>query len=297
MKKKFLAITVGLLLVILIAGFFWILSDPSAGKVEYPLAETDRSFSLISEEKNLEDNINFSTSARVALVIDDLGWKTETISILKQVNVPVTLAILPGRPKSRELYRRLVDQFEVILHMPMEPKSFPKNDPGSESLFTSMTEQEIRETLTGVLERYPRVVGMNNHMGSEFVGYRKGMEVVMEILSDHNLFFLDSNTTPHSLAMDVASRFNVPAVKNNVFLDSRSDKDHIRGQFHKLIRKARNDGAAIGIGHIQNLNTAQVLRELIPIYQLRGVDFVNLSELVELPVLQYREPRGVGSYE
>jgi len=300
MKNKYLVFAAVLLplAVFVFAGIFWFLSYNSATGIDYPLAKTNNSFSLLPANSRLfGDNLIPSASApRVALVIDDLGWGSRAIPVLEQISVSLTMALLPNRPKSDQLYRRWIDQFEFILHMPMEPENYPEIDPGTHALFTSMSKEEIRETVTGALNRYPRVVGMNNHMGSKFVAYREGMEVVMEVLAERNLFFLDSGTTRKSVALDVAPRFNVPAVKNTIFLDSFTDKKHIRNQFHELVTRAQKNGAAVGIGHIQHPNTALVLKELIPIYRSRGVEFVSLSKLVELPLLQHRVQRDVNSH-
>ncbi len=266
---------------------------------DYPLDPPENSYSLLPGEEEREETApeeSNTASPQVAIVIDDLGWHTRAVPVLEDISVPLTMAVLPERPESMSLYRRWIDQFEFILHMPMEPEGYPDDDPGERALFTSMSREEIQQTLEEVLERYPRVVGMNNHMGSEFISYRPGMEAVMEKLSRRNLFFLDSNTTRESVAMDVAPEHNVPAVKNNVFLDLQTNKEHIRGQFQQLIKKAKEEGAAIGIGHIQSYNTALVLREKIPEYKEKGIEFVYLSGLVEIPRLQYQSPEGLEGY-
>ncbi len=300
MKKRtvFIAIFAGITVFVAGGIILRFLLTPG-GLADYPLQSFENSYTILADEaenRNRLPDQDSTAAPKVAIVIDDLGWSTEAVPVLEEISAPLTMALLPKRPESMNLYRRWIDRFEFILHMPMEPEGYPDDDPGEQALFTSMSGEEIRKTLDAVLERYPRVVGMNNHMGSEFISYRPGMEVVMEVLARRNLFFLDSNTTAASVAMDVAPRHNVPAVKNNVFLDLRTDKEHIRGQFRRLIDRAVEKGAAIGIGHIQSYNTALVLRELIPEYKQEGIEFVYLSELIELPHLQYQPPRGLDDY-
>lgn len=221
-------------------------------------------------------------SPRVAIVIDDLGWEIETVSLFDQVEVPLTMSILPGRPRSRYLYEHWRGKHEFILHIPMEPLDYPTADPGEFALMTEMSDLKIRDRLQGMLKRYPRVVGANNHMGSAFVRNSDGMKVLMNVLSANGLFYLDSRTGPGSVVPEVAGRNGVPFDESDVFLDGKVELNHVEKQFERLIEVARSRGEAVGIGHIQNPETARVISRLAPEYREEGVDFVFLSELMDL---------------
>lgn len=234
---------------------------------------------------NIENN-----QPRVAIVIDDLGWDPRTAKLYDRVSVPLTMALLPERPRSQMFYERWKHQFEFIIHMPMEPEGYPDDDPGKGALMTTMDREQVREYLKNVFETYPRALGINNHMGSAFTADRERMSYVMEFLSENDLYYFDSGTSAKSKALEMANRWNVPVIKNQVFLDNRRDPESIHNQLEKLVERAREQGLAVGIGHIQSQKTAQVLARQLPRLEEKGIEFVPLSQMVGLPRLHARNP-------
>jgi polysaccharide deacetylase 2 family uncharacterized protein YibQ len=117
-------------------------------------------------------------------------------------------------------------------------------------------------------------------MGSRITANSGAMEVVMDELQSRGLFFLDSLTTPRSLAFETARRKNLPAAKRDLFLDARDDPRFIRSQLQKLVQLAKKRGAAIGIGHAYP-NTIAVLQEMRLELLDSGVEWVPVSELVQ----------------
>lgn len=217
----------------------------------------------------------------MAVVVDDLGWQKEMAPLYDEIDQPLTMAILPERPYSEELYHRWKDRHEFIIHMPMEPEGYPRDDPGRSALMTSMSGEEIRRQLEEVLRRYPKVRGLNNHMGSKFTSTPSSMRSVMSVLDSRGMYYLDSRTSAESVAFSVGRKAGVPVLTNDVFLDHvNRDYQSVRRQFEKLIEIAREEGRAIGIGHFQSGATARVLRDLMPVYARRGVEFVTLGEIV-----------------
>lgn len=232
----------------------------------------------------------WSNPPRIAIVIDDLGWDPRTAQLYDRVSVPLTMALLPERPRSQMFYERWKHQFEFIIHMPMEPEGYPSDDPGKGALMTSMDREQIRDHLQNVLETYPRALGINNHMGSAFTADRERMSYVMEFLSERDLYYFDSGTSAKSKALELANRWNVPVIKNHVFLDNQRDRESIHNQLETLVDRARDKGSAVGIGHIQSQKTAEVLARQLPQLEKRGIEFVPLSEMVGLPPLHARTP-------
>ncbi len=59
---------------------------------------------------------------RIALVIDDLGHNfNDTTRGFLDLGVPLTLAILPDRPKSKSVFRAARERdIPTLLHLPME---------------------------------------------------------------------------------------------------------------------------------------------------------------------------------
>jgi polysaccharide deacetylase 2 family uncharacterized protein YibQ len=101
----------------------------------------------------------------------------------------------------------------------------------------------------------------------------------MEEMKARRLFFVDSVTSPHSVAAQVAREMNVPTAARAVFLDNRDEEEYVRGQFRILIALAQGRGQAIAIGHVGRV-TASVLVSMLPEFDEAGIQLVRASDLV-----------------
>jgi len=188
---------------------------------------------------------------QLAIVIDDIGRSLRQAKQLLALPIPITLSLLPYAPytpKIVQFARRT--KHSVMLHLPMEPEGYPlKANPGPGAIFTFMSPQEIRWQLKQDLAMVPTAIGVNNHMGSKFTAYKKGMEIVLTELKKRNLFFLDSLTTPKSLAKQIALQKKLPYIQRHIFLDNVPEKKYILTQLHKAELLAIQKKRVIAIGH------------------------------------------------
>ena len=237
---------------------------------------------LVRERPSPEDIVPVSSAERprASLVIDDLGQDPAHFSSLVAIDIPFTVSILPKLPYSHRTALQAADLgMEILLHLPMEPFDFPEKHPGPGALFTDMTEEQILRQLGENLDTVPGVVGVNNHMGSRLTADLRVMEILMGEFKSRGLFFLDSKTSPRSLAFDTASRFGIPATQRDIFLDAYDEREFVRGQIIRLIELAKKHGRAIGIGH-PYANTLAVLEEMKAEILESGVEWVPLSRMV-----------------
>ncbi len=222
---------------------------------------------------------------KVAIVIDDFGYnRSAATHQLISLGVPITISVLPHTPYTAEIAEAAhrVGK-EVLVHIPMEPRDYPKVNAGEGVLLTSHTHAEIRELARSAVAAVPHAVGANNHMGSAFTKDRARMRVVTETLRAEGLFFLDSMTTPESVGLSEASRAGVPTVRNRMFIDSSLDEHgtvDVESQLQALAAIARRRGSAVGIGHPRK-DTISVLVRLLPRMEEQGIELVFVSELVE----------------
>jgi len=186
----------------------------------------------------------------MVIVIDDLGDHPVLAKSLTELPFPITMAILPNRPRTQYVASLAAKRgFEAILHQPMQPISYPRVNPGPGALFTDMDAARIKRLLTDNLAQVPSVVGINNHMGSAFTENAAGMAAVMEVLKAKGLFFLDSVTSAKSAAPEAARVAGVPHYRRAVFLDNVRNVRAILGQIKLAERLAKKRGRAIAIGH------------------------------------------------
>ncbi len=187
----------------------------------------------------------------LAIVIDDLGEDYQTAKkIIGLVNGQVTYSILPYCTYTQEIVE-LVRQkdLDFMLHLPMEPVNYPEIDPGPGSLFVNMSGTRIRDMLQDDLEQVPGSIGVSNHMGSRFTADREDMSVVFQELKKRRLCFLDSLTSPKSVARELAEKEEVAMISRDIFLDNKKNVNSIVFQLKKAEQLAIQRGWAVAIGH------------------------------------------------
>lgn len=215
--------------------------------------------------------------ARIALIIDDMGYARDTGRAALGLPGPITYAFLPHTPYAEAQARRAhATGKEVMLHMPMQALS--GGALGPVALTLHMTEPAMVRALEQGLASVPHVSGVNNHMGSLLTAHPGAMQWVMEVLRRRKLYFIDSRTTKETVAEVVAQENAVPVARRDVFLDADNGPAAIRAQFDRLIGLARKQGAAVGIGHAR-WNTLRVLAQELPRLEDLGIELVPASAL------------------
>lgn len=185
----------------------------------------------------------------VAIVIDDMGTSRQEARAFGMLPLDLTFSVLPGRPEAPEVSRSLASMGrQVLVHIPMEPDR-PEAMQGEEFLRETLSPDEIRAVAERALARVPEARGANNHMGSRFTRSPEALTPFADWLRDRGLFFLDSRTTPDSLAQAVAQERGVPAMRRHVFLDHDPGPEALRARLEDLAAAARTLGCAIAIGH------------------------------------------------
>ncbi len=216
---------------------------------------------------------------RTAIIIDDLGNDLRTARVLVGIEPPLTFAIMPFRPFSKEV-AELAKLFgrEVLLHLPMEAESGEEFG-AREVLRVEYSRKDILRELDDSLAAVPYAVGANNHMGSRFTNDRERMRWVLEHLREKGLFFVDSATTPHSVACEVAATIPIACSTRTIFLDDTDDEQGIRDQLDALLKTAHTHDDTIAIGHPRPATLA-ALQSAVPGFAAAGVDIVPVSSII-----------------
>ena len=185
---------------------------------------------------------------RVSIIIDDLGYNRRGMEASLALPNEVALAILPQTPFALKTAKAAhKTQRITLLHAPMENEKALNLGPGG--LYSHMDREAFIKTLREDLESVPGVIGVNNHMGSLLTQKKRQMEWVMDVIEPENLFFVDSLTSPNSVARSVAEHYGLKTAQRDVFLDNIPTEVAIARQYERLLSVARTKGSAIAIGH------------------------------------------------
>lgn len=220
---------------------------------------------------------------RIAIVIDDLGFDEEAFDRLNAAPGPLTLSFLPFAPLSPALVAKTDRaRHEVMLHLPLEPLTWDEEVVGPDTLQVDDDAAELAIKLQRNLSAFAGYDGVNGHQGSRFTADEAAMTSLLALLHEQGLYFLDSRTAPTSSADAIGAALDMPLLSRDVFLDTvdRRDAAEIRAQLSELERIAREEGAAIAIGHPYPA-TVEVVTGWLLTAELRGFEVVRAGDLLE----------------
>lgn len=201
-------------------------------------------------------------AGKLAIVIDDFGYRPAQENKVLQMPAAISVAVLPNAPHAREMATKAHQRgHEVLIHLPMAPLS--KQPLEKDTLRPDMSKEEIARIVREAAANVPYAVGLNNHMGSAMTSSLAGMQKVMQVLDNYNFYFLDSMTIGNSQSTRAAEGTRVKVIKRRVFLDDTQNEADIRRQFTRAVQLAQRDGSAIAIGH-PHPATVRVLQQMLP---------------------------------
>ncbi len=220
------------------------------------------------------------TAAFVAIIIDDLGHNLRDGNRALELPGPITYSILPYTRHSQDL-ARMANQSgrEVMLHLPME--NVREHDIGPDGLTSRLDKTEFVNILHKALAQVPFAQGINNHMGSYLTQQSEQMHWLMDEISEKHIFFVDSRTTPLSVAADIAKQNRILESSRDIFLDNTQSFYAIDRSFRYLIRLAKTRGSAIAIGHPHAMTLAY-LEIALPLLEDEGIQLVSASRLLAM---------------
>lgn len=221
----------------------------------------------------------------LAILIDDFGYSGEGTEEMLALPIPFTAAVMPfSSCTASDAERVRQAEKEILIHMPMESLTGKKEWVGEKGVFCSMSDEEICKRVEEAFSILPDAAGMNNHMGSAIMEDQRSLSVVMDLLKERNLLFVDSMTTAKSLGKPIADEKGVAFLGRDVFLDSTDSLEQVKANLRKAAEVAQKQGNAVAIGHVGPEGgkvTARAIKELIPELEQAGVAFVTVSELAK----------------
>ncbi len=184
----------------------------------------------------------------VAIVIGGLGvGAAKTADAIMKLPGAVTLAFTPyGTDPGKLAERARAQRHEIFLQLPMEPYDFPDNDPGPQTLLTSLSADQNLDRLHWHLSRFQGYAGVANFMGARFIATEPAMQPVVREAAKRGLGLFDDGSSPRSVAPQVAANASMPFGKGDLAIDTVPTAMEIDRTLTKLESIARERGTAIG---------------------------------------------------
>jgi hypothetical protein len=221
---------------------------------------------------------------RIAVVLTGLGLSDgATEAAIERLPAAVTLSFSPyARDLERWIALARARGHEVMLDLPMEPTTFPNDDPGPQALLTSLSPQANLDRLDWVLGRGSAYVGIAGSMGSRFTASRDAIEPILREVKERGLLFLDRRTTEESLVAALAEEIGLPHAVNNRSVDERqASRVAIDARLAQIERIALTDGAAVAMAQPYPV-TLERLAEWTAELTARGFAIAPISAVASL---------------
>ena len=190
----------------------------------------------------------FDGRPRIAIVVGDLGLSTSaTETAVETLPAAVTLAFSPYAGRLDDWLRRSRNRgHEVLLTVPMEPLTYPQDDPGPQTLLVAAGPERNRRRLEWLMSRAGGYVGLMNVMGERFVASRQALEPVLTEIDRRGLMFFDANGQQRSAVTPVATEMDLPIAVSDRSIDAIVSRDAIDLRLRELEEIARDRGLAVG---------------------------------------------------
>ncbi len=224
------------------------LSEPSRhGAIPKIGPDGARAFALYAEKREVPDNKK--DWPRIAVIVGGLGISASgTADALAQLPAPVTFALAPYGSELEKLAEQArAQKHEVLLQVPMEPFDYPDNDPGPQTLLTSLSPEQNVDRMHWLMSRFQGYVGMLSYMGGKFTASEASLSPVLREAAKRGLIYVDDGASARSIASQLAGSQNLPFAKTDIVLDTVPTPTEIDHALARLELSAREHGTAVGL--------------------------------------------------
>ncbi|MEH6632412.1 MAG: divergent polysaccharide deacetylase family protein [Halopseudomonas aestusnigri] len=273
---------------------------------EQPAHETQEVASLAPTDPTHEDALNNAPSwkrygqkpppadgrPKIAIVLTGLGLsRAATEAAIRQLPQTITLSFTPyARDLESWIALARSHHHEVLLDLPMEPLTYPSDDPGPQALLTGRQPEGNINNLAWIANRGSGFVGMSAYMGDRFVTSERQMKPVMEYFKDHGLLFLDNGRNKESVALRLGSEYGVPIAVNQRAIDeAQLSRMAIDSRLAQVEQIALKNGFAIATGRPYPV-TLERIASWIHDLESKGFQLVPLTAVVSDPEATIHQP-------
>jgi polysaccharide deacetylase 2 family uncharacterized protein YibQ len=195
------------------------------------------------------DRVKAAKMPVVAIVVGGLGvGAAKTTDAIMKLPAAVTLAFTPyGSDPGKLAERARAQRHEILLQIPMEPFDYPDNDPGPQTLLTTLGAEQNLDRMYWHLSRFQGYAGIANFMGARFVTADPVMQPIIREAAKRGLGYLDDGSTPRSVAPALAAGQAMPFARADFTIDAVPTSTEIDRTLAKLESLARERGTAVGI--------------------------------------------------
>jgi len=219
---------------------------------------------------------------QIALIFDNLGDSLTELRQIYDLGVPLTISVIPDLKFSRNIaHIGARSGFSVLINLPLEPLEEDRDrNPKYKVITGDLGNWEVDSLLRRYLNFIRIAIGVNSHKGSLATQDRRLMRNVLREVKRKNLIFIDSRTSPDSVAYKIARKEGLVCGYNEDFLDWQDSPEEMSQKLEDLIVMANQKGKIIVIAHPKS-ETINFLKKQLPALKAR-VEFITIRDYFEL---------------
>ena len=224
------------------------------------------------------DRVKAAKMPVVAIVVGGLGvGAAKTTDAIMKLPAAVTLAFTPyGSDPGKLAERARAQRHEILLQIPMEPFDYPDNDPGPQTLLTTLAAEQNLDRMYWHLSRFQGYAGIANFMGARFVIADAVMQPIIREAAKRGLGYLDDGSAPRSVAPALAAGQAMPFAKADFTIDAVPTSAEIDRALAKLESLAKERGTAVGVASALPISIERI-GVWIKALESRGIMLVPLT--------------------
>ncbi|MFD1704537.1 divergent polysaccharide deacetylase family protein [Methylopila henanensis] len=190
--------------------------------------------------------------ARVALLVTGLGVSRDaTDEALRALPPEVSAAFLPyAGDVAEQIGRARQDGREVFVQAPMEPFDFPANDPGPQTLLTSLPASANLERLRWSLGRAAGYVGVTPLAGGRFLENADALQPMFAELARRGLMFVGAGGRGDRSEAAAAQAGLPHAGGGAIAIDRAPDAAAIDAALARLENEAKAKPGVVSVGQL-----------------------------------------------
>ena len=218
--------------------------------------------------------VDRSKRPKLVIIIDDVATPKQ-LKEMQSIPLKLTPSLFPPSKFSPQTVQMAKKLKHYMVHFPMQAAHHPRAAMPN-TITVKDSEKQMRARVKDLRKWFPSCIYTNNHTGSVFTSDHRALYTAYGLLKEEGFVFVDSRTSPRSKGKRVAEEYGDFYLHRDVFIDNVQKFGEIRKQLKAAVKKAKQRGYAIAIGHPHTM-TMRTLKNSLDI--LVDVDVVYLDEL------------------
>jgi len=219
--------------------------------------------------------------AQIAFVVTDLDRSSMKLyrSFMRSP-VLFSVALRPDKSEATRMAKEVrQDNHEVLLHLPMEPKGYPRVDPGKDAILLDLSRIEIEDRIARCLSAIGPVQAVVSRLGSAALNDPDVMRAVLDELKRRDLPFIDSHPSGPSMVEEIGEETGARTLIVGASLDDdKGTAASVRAKIKEIAATAVQRGTLVVMVRPSAL-VLDILESELPRIKALGVELVPISRV------------------